>query len=61
MAADDGCPAGIDGRCNHVTATLFTLEEFFKQSKAPVNPSLTPAISCTSKSCVWNVPKKKDN
>lgn len=59
MTAYDGCPAGIDGRCNHVTSTLFALEEFFKQSKAPVNPSLTPAISCTSKPCVWNVPRKR--
>ena len=33
-----GCPAGIDGRCNHVTSTLFALEEFFKQSNTPVNP-----------------------
>ena len=59
MTAFDGCPAGIDGRCNHVTSTLFALEEFFKQSKAPVNPSLTPATSCTSKPCVWNVPRKR--
>ena len=59
MTAYDGCPAGIDGRCNHVTSTLFALEEFFKQSKAPVNPSLTLAISCTSKPCVWNVPRKR--
>ena len=41
----DGCPAGIDGKCNHVTSTLFALEEFLKQSKALVNPSLTPAVS----------------
>ena len=25
-----GCPAGIDGQCNHVAATLFALEEFCK-------------------------------
>ena len=61
LTAYDGCPAGIDGRCNHVTSTLFALEEFFKQSKAPVNPSLTPAISCTSKPCVMECPKKKEN
>ncbi|CAH3108065.1 unnamed protein product [Pocillopora meandrina] len=59
VTAYDGCPAGVDGRCNHVTSTLFALEEFFKQSKAPVNPSLTPALSCTSKPCAWNVPRKR--
>ena len=62
MTAYDGCLAGIDGRCNHVTSTLFALEEFFKQTKGPkgsVNPSLTPAPSSTSKPCVWNVPRKQ--
>ena len=53
MTAYDGCPAGIDGRCNHVTcnhvtSTLFALEEFFKKCKGPVNSPLTPAPSCTS-------------
>ena len=55
----DGWPAGIDGRCNHVTSTLFAMEEFFKQSKAPVNPFLMPALSCTSKPCTWNAPRKR--
>ena len=62
VTAYDGCPAGIDGRCNHVTSTLFALEEFFKQTKGPkgpANPSLTSAPSCTSKPCVWNVPRKR--
>lgn len=26
LAAYCGCPAGIDGRCNHASATLFALE-----------------------------------
>ena len=26
-----GCPAGVDGQCNHIAATLFGLEEFCKQ------------------------------
>ena len=30
VKAYDGCPAGIDGRCNHVAATLFALEQYFK-------------------------------
>ena len=62
VTAYDGCPAGVDGRCNHVTSTLFALEEFLKQTKGPkglVNPSLTPARSYTSKPCVWNVPRKR--
>ena len=59
MTAYDGCPAGMDGRCNHVTSTLFALEEFLKQSKAPENPPLTPTSSCTSKPCVWDVPRKR--
>ena len=25
-----GCPAGVDGRCNHVAATLFAMEVFCK-------------------------------
>lgn len=61
MIAYDGCPAGIDGRCNHVTSTLFALEEFFKQSKEFNNrsPSLQPSLSCTSKPCAWNIPRKR--
>ena len=31
--ASCGCPAGIDGHCNHVAATLFSLDEFCKVRK----------------------------
>ena len=55
MTAYDGCPAGVDGRCNHVTSTLFALEEFFKQN----NISVQPSLSCTSKPCAWNIPRKR--
>ena len=58
LKAYDGCPPGIDGHCNHVAATLFALEEYFKhQSKR------TDAMSCTSKPCQWNNPHqcKVDN
>ena len=55
MTGYDGCPAGVDGRCNHVTSTLFALEEFFKQNNILVQPSL----SCTSKPCAWNIPRKR--
>ena len=46
-----GCPAGIDGRCNHVAATLFCLEEFCK--------TRVQQESCTSKECQWNIPRKR--
>ena len=40
-----GCPAGVDGRYNHVAATLFSLEEFckVKEKKADTEEA------CTSK------------
>ena len=52
-----GCPAGVDGRCNHVAATLFCLEEFCKvraQTSQNVDES-----ACTSNPCKWNVPRKR--
>ena len=51
--ASCGCPAGIDGRCNHVAATLFSLEEFCKVRKQQNEEA------CTSQSCKWNVPRKR--
>ena len=48
-----GCPAGIDGRCNHVSATLFALDEYCKEREKMSEES------CTSKPCRWNVPKKR--
>ena len=50
--ASCGCPAGIDGRCNHVAATLFALESFCKGRS-------TQEVACTSKPCTWNVPRKR--
>lgn len=49
-----GCPAGVDGRCNHVAATLFALEEFCKARAKEENEE-----SCTSQKCQWNVPRKR--
>ena len=49
-----GCPAGVDGRCNHVVATLFAMEEFCK-SRAETET----ATACTSQPCKWNVPRKR--
>lgn len=54
VKAYDGCPAGIDGRCNHVAATLFALEQCFKFQAGG-----TDTISCTSKPCQWNIPCKR--
>lgn len=57
LRAQCGCPAGVDGRCNHVTATLFALDEYCKQRvKASQDSS---DLSCTSKPCKWNVPRKR--
>ena len=49
-----GCPAGVDGRCNHVAATLFAMEEFCN-SRAETET----ATACTSQPCKWNVPRKR--
>jgi hypothetical protein len=50
-----GCPAGVDGRCNHVAATLFGLESFHKKKSS----SNEADVSCTSKPCSWSVPRKR--
>lgn len=47
------CPAEIDGQCNHVSATLFALEEYCKEMDK------NDQELCTSKSCKWNVPRKR--
>ena len=49
-----GCPAGVDGRCNHVAATLFALGEFCKVREKQENDE-----ACTSQKCKWNVPRKR--
>ena len=48
-----GCPAGIDGRCNHAAATLFALEAYCKEREKQSDES------CTSRPCKWNVPRKR--
>lgn len=48
-----GCPAGVDGRCNHVAASLFALEDY---CKVRVKNS---KVSCTSKPCKWSIPRKR--
>ena len=48
-----GCPAGTDGRCNHVAAIMFALEDYCKER------SKNSTESCTSKPCKWSVPSKR--
>jgi len=50
------CPAGIDGRCNHVASTLFALAQRFKNGQETSSDS---EESCTSKPCKWYVPHKR--
>ncbi len=56
-----GCPAGVDGRCNHVTATLFAAAEYCKQRSELKNKpkSSIEELSCTSQKCKWNVPRER--
>ena len=49
------CPAGVDGRCNHIAATLFALDEHCRQREKQQKTT----ISCTSTACKWNVPRKR--
>ena len=49
------CPAGIDGRCIHVAATLSALEEFYKLRAKQEETRK----ACTSQKCKWNVPRKR--
>ncbi|RUA05520.1 MAG: hypothetical protein DSY43_04465 [Gammaproteobacteria bacterium] len=57
LSAKCGCPAGVDGRCNHVCATLFLLDSFCK--KKGLKSCSDDDVSCTSKPCQWNVPRKR--
>jgi len=50
-----GCPAGVDGRCNHVAATLFAMESLHKKNSNVEQSD----VSCTSKTCKWSVPSKR--
>ena len=56
-SASCGCPAGIDGRCNHIAATLFALEVFCKTRA--LNEKETSETASTSKQCKWNIPRKR--
>lgn len=51
------CPAGVDGRCNHLVATLFAVED--KQRNFVNETENISSAPCTSKPCKWSVPPKK--
>ena len=52
------CPAGNDGRCNHLAATLFAMEDIFNKTANQKEPE-SDQVSCTSKPCTWNAPGKR--
>ena len=46
------CPAGLSGCCNHVTATLYCVEEYFR-----LKLNEEEQKGCTEKLQTWNQPK----
>ena len=55
LYAEDGCPAGRGptGRCKHIAAFCYALEEFVRLGFT------RPFLSCTSRLQTWNQPRKK--
>ena len=51
LRAKCGCPAGIEGHCNHVSSMLFFVEEFCEHN--------AKNAACTSQPCTWNKPSRK--
>ena len=49
------CPAGLSGCCNHVTATLYCLEDYIHSGLQEDERK-----GCTERLQTWNVPKKVD-
>ena len=48
------CPAGLSGCCNHVTATLYSIEDYFHLKLNEEDQK-----GCTEKLQRWNQPRKK--
>ena len=44
------CPAGNDGRCNHLAASLFAMEDIFNKT-VNMKETDTDQLPCTSKPC----------
>ena len=57
LSAKCDCPSGIEGKCNHVCATLFALD--FMYGKKATLPENKDDSSCTSNPCKWSVPPKQ--
>ena len=57
-----GCPAGVDGRCNHLAATLFAIEDKWNNVPCDTDSAVSQqqvTVPCTSQPCQWNLPKKR--
>ena len=50
-----GCPAGLSGCCNHVTATLYCLEHYFHEGLFEDDKK-----GCTEHLQTWNHPRKRN-
>ena len=53
------CPAGVDGRCNHLPATLFAIEDMGEKLDTAKEHESASDVPCTSKPCAWSVPRRK--
>lgn len=47
------CPAGLSGCCNHITATLYALEDYVHLGLREQEK-----LGCTEKLQTWNHPRK---
>ena len=57
-----GCPAGVDGHCNHLAATLFAIEDHWNNVHCDTDSAVSQqqvTVPCTSQPCQWNLPKKR--
>ena len=54
MCAYCACPAGLSGCCNHVTATLYCLEDYFHLGLHEDEKK-----GCTDRLQTWNQPRKR--
>ena len=58
-----GCPAGVDGRCNQLAATMFAIEDQWNikaRCQTSNGRTETPAnVPCTSQPRTWNVHRKR--
>ena len=58
-----GCPAGVDGHCNHLAATLFAIEDHWNNVPCDTDSAVSQqqvTVPCTSQPCQWNLPKKRE-